>query len=88
MSEQYIWVAYVVGALAILVPLIVAIVKPIARLTEAIVKLTVTFSNMNDRVERNEKKAHESHKALWDHNEEQDEKISDHEKRIFHLEHI
>lgn len=87
MSEQYMWVAYVIGALAIIVPIAAAIVKPIVRLTEAITKLTVAFTNMDSRIERNEKNAHESHKALWDHSDEQDKILTDHEKRIFHLEH-
>lgn len=76
----------VVTVLIALVGLTAALTKPIVSLTQSITKLTVVVDKIV--ADQTEQVAHakESHARLWDHNEEQDNKISDHEIRITKLE--
>ncbi len=67
--------------------------KPIINLNNNIVKLNMSIESLREKTKANanelEKQklhAHESHQRLWEHNEEQDKKLADHEKRINSLE--
>ena len=56
------------------------------RLDSTIATLNGSISVLNKAVDEIAKKNTESHKRLWDHNEEQDKRISDHEARIRKME--
>lgn len=62
------------------------IVKPVCNLTKAITELTITCKNLQNQFLSFEAHNKDSHKRLWDHAEEQDGVLDDHEKRIFKLE--
>ena len=83
----------VVGVLVVLAGFLVTIASPLIKLKTSITKLTESNKHLDDNIVRlvedlaNQKKsAHESHLRIWEHNEEQDGKIADHEKRIYVLE--
>ena len=83
----------VVGVLVVLAGFLVTIASPLIKLNTSITKLTESNKHLDDNIVRlvedlaNQKKsAHESHLRIWEHNEEQDSKIADHEKRIYVLE--
>lgn len=78
------------GVIVMLITLgggIAALIRPIVTLTKAITELTVTCKNLDGQFESMQSKNTESHRRLWDHNDEQDKKISDHEMRIQNIEH-
>ena len=79
-------IGLVIGALAVVVPLAVSIIKPIVNLTKAITGLTVKLDDVKVEVDTNEKHNHESHKRIWEHNEMQDKQLADHDARIRVLE--
>ena len=86
-----------VAALAGLFALFKAVAKP---LISGVTELTKSITSLDDSVNRlqsdmagikkdlEKETAHssQSRKRLWEHNEEQDKKLEDHEKRIYHLE--
>ena len=76
----------VVGVIIALVGFAASVVAPIIKLNTSITRLTVTLETvareLNDQKESN----HESHKRLWEKNEELDGKLIDHEGRITRLE--
>ena len=65
---------------------IVSIVTPILKLTKVMTQLTISVENLREVVDQMGAQNTESHKRIWEHNDEQDEKISNHEQRIFKLE--
>ena len=66
-----------------LVGLGAAVIKPIVSLTQSITKLTVVLEReLDDESEQ----SRESHKRLWDHIEEQDNRLDVHERRIHDME--
>ena len=84
----------IIACLAAIVGLFMTVGKPIIVLNQTITKLNVTLQGIERRVDDHDKKlekqaahARESHQRIWDHNREQDDKIQDHETRIYHLEH-
>lgn len=84
----------VVTALVALVGLFFTVGKPILSLNRNIVELNLTMKQQGTDIKRNseeledqKKHARESHKRLWEHNNEQDETLQDHEHRIGALEH-
>ena len=76
----------VIGIIVTLVGLFFTIGKPIIELNKNITTLNVSVENNNQRLDKQEKDAHESHTKLWAHNDNQDEKLADHETRISILE--
>ncbi|MDL2294227.1 hypothetical protein LJC60_06305 [Ruminococcaceae bacterium OttesenSCG-928-D13] len=83
----------VVGVLVVLVGLIVTISGPIIKLNTNITKLTMAIKNTTEDVtglttkhDDDMRKNSESHARIWEHNKMQDEKITDHDKRIHVLE--
>ena len=58
------------------------VITPITKLTQSITKLTVVVENLVRDMEAQRG----STKRLWAHNDEQDEKLHDHETRIQILE--
>lgn len=76
----------VFGVITALIAFVVAVVKPIINLTQSITKLTVVVDKLSTDVDTQREQSIVSHEKLWAHNDEQDEKISDHERRIYALE--
>ena len=76
----------VITVIAALVDLGAAICGPIIKLNTSITKLTETMRNVGERLNRLDEDNHDSHKRLWDKNEEQDNRLGDHETRIHLLE--
>ena len=83
----------VVTVLIAVVGLGISIGAPLIKLNSTITTLTVTLENLKEDVATNAKaieagrqNAKESHRRLWDHNEKQDEKIENHDRRIDTLE--
>lgn len=72
----------VVGVLVVLVGLGAAILKPLISLNSSITKLTVAVENLQKDMEGMTSKSAETHRRIWEHNEEQDRKLEDHEIRI------
>lgn len=62
------------------------IVRPICNLTKAITELTSTCKNLDQQFSNFEGHNRESHKRIWEHNDEQDKAINDHERRISKIE--
>lgn len=72
----------VVGVIVALLGLIAAIAGPLIKLNTSITTLTVTLKGLNDDIDDLTVKNTKSHQRLWDHNEEQDKKLNDHEMRL------
>ena len=70
-----------------LVGLGAAVIKPIVSLTQSITKLTVVVERLERELDEQSEHSRESHRRLWDHNEEQDNRLDDHERRIYDMEH-
>lgn len=66
---------------------IIALVRPIVTLTKAITELTVTCKNLDGQFAAMQNKNTESHRRIWEHNDEQDERLNDHETRLQNIEH-
>ena len=69
-----------------LVGLGAAVIKPIVSLTQSITKLTVVVERLERELDEQSEHSRESHRRLWDHNEEQDNRLDDHERRIHDME--
>lgn len=69
-----------------LVGLGAAIIKPIVSLTQSITKLTVVVQTLQEDMTGLTTKNSQSHARLWDHNDEQDVRLDDHERRIIDIE--
>ena len=69
-----------------LVGLGAAVIKPIVSLTQSITKLTVVVERLERELDDQSEHSRESHKRLWNHNEEQDNRLDDHERRIHDME--
>ena len=63
-----------------------AVIKPIVSLTQSITKLTVVVERLERELDEQSEHSRESHRRLWDHNEEQDNRLDDHERRIHDME--
>lgn len=81
------------GVIAALASFLTVIVAPMLKLNTSITKLTITMDHMNQQladqnaeIERIRVKSSESHEKLWKKNDEQDDTLSDHDKRITRLE--
>lgn len=66
----------------VLEPLIVKLTQLEAITATLVEKITDHEKDFEGQVEKNSEK----HREIWEHNKKQDEKIADHEKRIFSLE--
>ena len=83
----------VVTVIVALVGLFLTVGKPILKLNSTLTVLTTRIDAVeNDNKKQSEdlkeqkRRAHESHKRLWDHNTMQDEQLRDHEHRLGVLE--
>ena len=71
-----------------LIGLITSVMAPVIYVTKTLAKLTAVTERMQDDQKDDREQNMASHQKLWDHNDEQDAKINDHEKRIYGLEQI
>lgn len=76
----------VVGVIIALIGLVGAIVAPLLRLNGSITKLTITVDQLVKDMDEQHRRSHDAHEKLWDHQNEQDSKLVNHEIRITKLE--
>ena len=76
----------VVGVIIALVGLVGAIVAPLIRLNSTITKLTLMVDQLVKDMDEQHRRSHDAHTKLWDQQNEQDEKLVNHEIRITKLE--
>ena len=76
----------VFGVIVSLFAFIVAVVKPIASLTKTITRLTVQIEGLREDMKEQKNKVHASFTKVWNHEEDQDRQIADHERRLCLLE--
>lgn len=65
---------------------IVSVVTPILKLTRVMTELNISVASLKESINQINEKNSESHKRIWEHNEHQDQKIDDHERRIGKIE--
>lgn len=73
------------GIVAI-VSFLITLFTPLLKLTKAIAELNINMKNLGGAMTSLTTSNTESHKRIWEHNEEQDEKIENHELRITTIE--
>lgn len=76
----------VVGVIVVLFGLIAAVVTPLLKLNTSITQLTCAVSVLQKNIEGLTSRNSEGHAKLWEHNNRQDARLSDHETRIKILE--
>ena len=81
----------VVGVLVTLAGLAAAVGGPVLKLNGSITRLTTLLQAIEHRLDEVElasqaRHSQESHRRIWAHSDEQDERLEDHEKRITLLE--
>ena len=69
-----------------LVGFIISIATPLMKLSKTMTELNINMQNLNKAMNVLTANNTESHRRIWQHNEEQDEKIENHEKRITKIE--
>jgi hypothetical protein len=75
-----------VAALGTILGVGVIVVKPIIQVVKCMAELNESVKNLTTKFNQFEFSNSEAHRRLWVHEDEQDEKIQDHEKRIFVVE--
>lgn len=76
----------VVGVIVVLAGLALSIGGPVLKLNSTISRLIARLDHLDADTKRIELKNNESHDKLWKRSDEQDEKLADHEKRIYTIE--
>ena len=76
----------VFGVIVTLVGFAIAIGTPIIKLNTSMTKLIEGLGNLREWLDELTEKNSKSHERIWKHNDEQDEKIGNHETRITLLE--
>lgn len=76
----------VITVLVALVGLLATVGAPVIKLNSNLTKLTVLLDTLKNDMQEQKKSTKESHRRLWEHNDEQDGRIENHEKRITLLE--
>jgi hypothetical protein len=76
----------VVLILGELIGLFLLVGRPILTLSKTIAEFNTELKNMKARVDAMECGKHEAHNKLWQHIDEQDKELADHETRIRVLE--
>ena len=69
-----------------LVGFIISVATPLMKLSKTMTELNINMQNLNQAMNVLTANNTESHRRIWAHNEEQDEKIENHEKRITKIE--
>lgn len=76
----------VFGVIVALTAFAISICTPIIKLNTSITRLIERLNMLDEGMDELTEKNHKSHERIWVHNEEQDEKLNDHETRITILE--
>lgn len=76
----------IVKDIVVLIGLIVTVTTPLVKLNTSITQLKTLLDSVVQQVQDNDKSNSASHKRLWEHNDEQDELLQNHETRIHDLE--
>ena len=79
-------IGMIVVALGSILGVGVTVVKPILEVVKTMTELNESIKNLAEKFSRFEVNNHDDHKRIWCHCEEQDEKLNDHEKRIWIIE--
>jgi hypothetical protein len=69
----------------VLIGLIVTVTTPLLKLNTSITQLKALLDSVVMQVQDNDRSNSASHKRLWEHNEEQDEILHNHEMRLHDL---
>lgn len=69
----------------VIVGLIVTVTTPLLKLNTSITQLKALLDSVVKQVQDNDRSNSASHKRLWEHNEEQDEILHNHEMRLHDL---
>nr|DAO25844.1 MAG TPA: hypothetical protein [Caudoviricetes sp.] len=69
----------------VLVGLIITVTTPLLKLNTSITQLKSLLDSVVKQVQDNDRSNSNSHKRLWEHNEEQDEILHNHEMRLHDL---
>ena len=69
-----------------LVGFCITIATPLMKLSKTMTELNVNMQNLNQAMNTLTANNTESHRRIWAHNDEQDEKLENHEKRITKIE--
>lgn len=69
----------------VLVGLIITVTTPLLKLNTSITQLKSLLDSVVKQVQDNDRGNSTSHKRLWEHNEEQDEILHNHEMRLHDL---
>ena len=69
-----------------LVGFCVTIATPLMKLSKTMTELNVNMQNLNQATNTLTANNTESHRRIWAHNDEQDERLENHEKRITKIE--
>jgi len=78
------WV--IVTVLATVVGLIITIVTPVVKLNTTITKLATFVDVMQDTLKELSSENSKDHRCLWIYNNEQDEKLANHDMRLHVIE--
>lgn len=74
------------GVIVALIGFATAIVAPVIKLNSSITKLTVTVDRLVKDMDAQSRRSHDAHERLWEHQDEQDKTLTNHEIRITKLE--
>lgn len=69
-----------------LISFIISVCTPLIKLTKTMTELNFNVKELNQAFNRLTVENSDSHKRIWTHNDEQDERIENHEKRISTIE--
>lgn len=69
-----------------LVGFCVTIATPLMKLSKTMTELNINMQNLNQAMNTLTANNTESHRRIWAHNDEQDERLENHEKRITKIE--
>ena len=69
-----------------LVGFCITIATPLMKLSKTMTELNINMKNLNQAMNTLTANNTESHRRIWIHNDEQDEKLENHEKRITKIE--
>ena len=69
-----------------LVGFMITVISPLMKLSKTMTELNVNMQNLNQAMNTLTSNNTESHRRIWEHNEEQASKIENHEKRITKIE--
>ena len=76
----------VFGVIVAIVGFLAMIMPPLIKLNGSITRLTVTMDRLVRDMDAQRERSHQAHARLWEHNDEQDERLNQHETRITKLE--